>query len=167
MVFVPMFSPFMFGCQKKDGKRVLALSKWWTFVNILVTIVGAIGGMVVMHIVEKRWLNESLELQEHFSTLSKWDFWIECAIFLIPLIVTLILILPLFYKWARCPCCSQKLERSGVCLDNIEETLDFDTPPDEVDIDVEKEEPKVELNLKSQESEPQQNDPLLLQENSK
>ena len=120
VILTSMFTPFMYHAMDHNGEQVIGLSRKWTIINSLFSTVVSSGGTFVIF---------------HFIIGIDWD---QTGIFIIPafiihlifVLITLFLILGLFFCHKCCyccfPCCSLKLQRSGICENNYDKTVDID-----------------------------------------
>ena len=112
VILTSMFTPFMYHATDHNGEQVIVLSKKWTIINsVFSTVVSSVGNFVI------------IEPRYHGSANTR--IFIIGSIFTITLILTLSLILGLFYGH-KCCCCSPKLKRSGLCVNNYDKTIDVD-----------------------------------------
>jgi len=125
VILTSMFTPFMYHAIDHNGEQVILLSRKWTIINSLFsTVVSSGGTFVIFHfIIEINW-NQVLKQGEWLG------FLIYFIIPLILILITLFLILGLFFCHKCCcccfPCCSLKLRRSGICENNYDKTVDID-----------------------------------------
>ena len=148
VILTSMFTPFMYHVIDHvdhidhksltvNAEKVIVLSRRWTIINLVVsTIVSSGGTVAIFHFI--------LGFKFRGEDPVQWLF-----IFIIPLIcmiITLLLILGLFFghKWCCCccSCCSPKLQRSGICVNNYDKTVNIYGEGGQ------EEQPETELNLK-------------------
>ena len=117
VILTSIFTPFMYHATDHNGEQVIVLSRKWTIINSIFSTVVSSGGTVVIFILIIGIGNDG------------WKWFILSfflAITLSCMLITLFLILGLFYG----P--SPKLQRSGICVNDYDKTVDVDKVVDDV-----------------------------------